>query len=240
MSPALPETGALPPQIYVARPHKVALALARLYYGEPKPQGYTPVGLPAGSAATQVLADSPVSDGVLGVSEENGRLSTFAWRDRGRVRQVVGGPYLRALDLARDMAALANQYAAVEFDRDADKEKLKEVKQFLTTIEDELAGQKEEFERSQKETAGAKLPARVRAALRLHRVGAALRARDGCENRPREGVRSGRRGRCLPGAGRPGTGGGPERGGGGRLEGSARGDPGHATSAQRSSQFPTV
>ena len=160
--------------IYLSRPHEIASTLALLYYGETKGPGLEPIGLPIDLPATQVLVESKTSDGAMGMGENGGRYFTFSWRDRGRIRNVVSGPSLRAVDLAHDVAVLAGKYAAVELDPEKDKQKLQDVKRLIDATEEDLTLRKKEYDRIVKENAGMKLPGRVQAALRYQLVGTAL------------------------------------------------------------------
>ncbi len=156
------------PGIYRASPFMIARNLAKLYYPPRHP------GLPLDLPALRILGDSSLVDGVTGVAEENRRLIPIPWRDRGRVRHLVGGPYLRALDLARETLVLAGKYAEKEISPD-NKTETEALKSATKTIEDELVRKNLDYEREKLRGGEMKIAAQVRTALKYNLVGEALR-----------------------------------------------------------------
>jgi hypothetical protein len=164
----LPPPERFRPGIYRASPFMIARSLATLYYPLRQP------GLPLDLPALGILGDSSLVDGVTGVAEENRRLIPIPWRDRGRVRNVVGGPYLRALDLARETLVLAGKYAEKELSPD-NKTEMDGLKSATKALEDELVKKNQDYEREKLRGGEMKIAAQVRTALKYNLVGEALR-----------------------------------------------------------------
>jgi hypothetical protein len=164
---------------YLASGQQVAHALAAFYYGQSKQPGFPITGLPldfpSHFPAAYILGESPWSDGVYCVVEDNNRARLVRWRERGQ-RRVIGGGSIRAIDLAHEMMVLALQYAEVELlpDVEADISTLRRLKTDAKSYEDELSRRTQEYER-EKPQAGPKVSDQVRLALRHNFVGEALK-----------------------------------------------------------------
>jgi hypothetical protein len=175
----LPTPERFRPNIYRAQPHAIARALAVHYYGRSKEKGLPVTGLPLDAPAFIILAESPLSAGAMGLAAENGRAFSVLWKFKNEARQIIGGPTLRAVDLARETMDLARRYAEKELDpnKPAEAKMLKDLKDDCKGIEEEYIKRNSQYERDKSAAASSKaiLVEQVRAALRSNLVGEALR-----------------------------------------------------------------
>jgi hypothetical protein len=167
--------------VYRASPFTITRILASYYFGQPKQEGWPPTALPVDSPAFRILGDSTLCDGVVGVAEEGRRLFAIRWRERSQVRNLIGAPSLRAVDLARDMILLASKYAEKELYPENSPEgagtadALKALKSVGKTIDEEFVRKNAQYDREKSAGGQTKLRDQVRSALRANLVGEALR-----------------------------------------------------------------
>jgi hypothetical protein len=160
------------PGMYATSPTLVAASLANAYTGR-RPEQY-------GNLLPGILVDAPVFGilsriGATGFIVVDGnrptRVSGLAVRP-GQM-QVLGGPYLLPLDIARETFQLAQRYADVEFARTEDHSKVQaSLKEELKAVEGDLARFNNRFESRR---ATEKLAKQVELALENNLAGEALR-----------------------------------------------------------------
>ncbi len=160
------------PNIYRAKPAEIALELADMYGGFNRRRPGIPVELPS----LAILELHPLNDGIQYVVQ-NSRGEVFpAPRNMQVPRDTrrIAGPFLRAVDLSREMMELASQYLERESTEESKSQRDK-VDPYKKGIEQELVKLNAQFEREKLQGGQTKLLDQVRSALRNNLVGEALK-----------------------------------------------------------------
>ncbi len=164
--------------VYLASPTIVAQKLAEMYLGGQESQGRT--GVPVDLPSLGVLQSTPLSgDGLLYLVDDNRTIRVLhQWQlSPTRPVQRVGGPYLRAVDLAHQALVLADEYGRVELTPlgDMGKRQQEVLKLMLKSTEEQLVQGNKAYEQDKLSRGQMKVLDQIRAALRHNMVGEALK-----------------------------------------------------------------
>ncbi len=161
--------------VYAAIPSDVAVRLAWLYLSPRSDYGNALSGIPVNSPAYTRLTAPFGATGFL-VAERNRVIRKPALALQGGVQaQIVGGPYLLPLDLAREAILKAQDY--LKFDAptvEAGEQKFTMLKNAMKSFETELAQARNAFE-GKRDSQKIPLPGQIQLALQNNLAGEALK-----------------------------------------------------------------